>query len=106
MLNLLCTHAPPHPFGGATAMTIKLVFPWRKSEPKYRKAMGEAPHVTRPDLDNLAKLIIDACVDARFLESDQLIHRLTMEKSWGDEVGITITVENDEEEDLNKFGVK
>jgi len=96
LLNLLCSHAPPRPFEGATCVTVKLVFPWRKSEPKYKREMGEIPHVTRPDLDNLAKLILDAAVDARFLASDQIIHKLVMTKSWGDEVGITITMENDE----------
>ena len=94
LLNLLCCHAPPKPFDGATSVTVDLVFPWRKSEPKKNKALGRIPMTTKPDLDNLAKLLLDALCEANFLTRDQLIYKLTMEKSWGDEVGITITMED------------
>ena len=97
LLVLLCANAPRQPFDGATEVKVDMVFPWRKSEPKYRKEKGKVPMTTKPDLDNLAKLLLDVMVDARYLTSDQIISKLTMEKSWGDEVGITIQLENCDE---------
>ena len=96
LLVMLCANAPPQPFDGATAVSVDMVFPWRKCEPKYRKEKGRVPMTTKPDLDNLAKLVLDVLVDARYLTSDQIISKLAMRKSWGDEVGITIELENDD----------
>ncbi len=92
LLTLLLCHAPKHSFEGPTEVEVKLVFPWRKSEPKKNKALGIMPMVTKPDLDNLSKMIVDSMADANwFAGGDQQVHLLTLSKWWGDEVGITIT---------------
>ena len=92
LLTLLLCHAPKHSFEGPTEVEVKLVFPWRKSEPKKNKALGIMPMVTKPDLDNLSKMIVDSMSDANwFAGGDQQVHLLTLSKWWGDEVGITIT---------------
>ena len=92
LLNLLLCHAPKSSFEGPTEVEVKLVFPWRKSEPKKNKALGIMPMVTKPDLDNLSKMIGDSMADANwFAGGDQQVHLLTLSKWWGDEVGITIT---------------
>ena len=91
LLALLCYNSPPLPFTGPTEVNIKLVFPWRKSEPKKNKALGIIPMTTKPDLDNLSKMIVDSMADANwFSGGDQQVHLLTLSKWWGDEVGITI----------------
>ena len=96
LLNLLCSHSPSRPFEGATKVEVDLVFPWRKSEPKYKKALGRVPMTTKPDLDNLSKMILDSLAEANFFAGgDQQVNKLTLEKSWGDEVGITIVLEDE-----------
>ena len=96
LLNLLCSHSPSRPFEGATKVEVDLVFPWRKSEPKYKKALGRVPMPTKPDLDNLSKMILDSLAEANFFAGgDQQVNKLTLEKSWGDEVGITIVLEDE-----------
>ena len=92
LLPLLLCHAPKRSFEGPTEVEVKLVFPWRKSEPKKNRALGIMPMVTKPDLDNLSKMIVDSMADANwFSGGDQQVHLLTLSKWWGDEVGITIT---------------
>ena len=96
LLNLLCSHSPSRPFEGATKVEVDLVFPWRKSEPKYKKALGRVPMTTKPDLDNLSKMILASLAEANFFAGgDQQVNKLTLEKSWGDEVGITIVLEDE-----------
>ena len=68
------------------------MFPWRKSESKKRRALGEVPMTTKPDLDNLSKMILDSMAEANWFDGgDQQVHKLSLSKWWGDDVGITIT---------------
>lgn len=51
---------------------------------KPKRFAGE-PKATRPDLDNLGKLVIDAIAkDGRFFADDAQIYRLTLEKWYGE----------------------
>ena len=93
LLILLMEHSPPEPFDGALAVRVKFVYPWRKSEPKYRRELGEVPMTSRPDLDNLLKVFLDQMQTARFfLRGDSQLAEITASKSWGDlpriEVGL------------------
>ena len=98
LLNLLCSHSPPKPFTGATKVEVVLVFPWRKSEAKKRRRLGIIPMTTKPDLDNLSKMILDSMAEANwFLGGDQQVYDLTLRKWWGDEVGITIITTGENE---------
>ena len=92
LLNLLCWERPKQPFDCAVEVEVIIVFPWRKSESKKNRALGSMPMTTKPDLDNYAKLLLDAMCEANYLTRDQLIYKLTMSKSWGDDVGITIRI--------------
>ena len=104
LLTLLLYHAPKRSFEGPTEVEVKLVFPWRKSEPKKNKALGIMPMVTKPDLDNLSKMIVDSMADANwFAGGDQQVHLLTLSKWWGDEVGITITTKGNNGAEQDKL---
>ena len=104
LLTLLLCHAPKRSFEGPTEVEVKLVFPWRKSEPKKNKALGIMPMVTKPDLDNLSKMIVDSMADANwFAGGDQQVHLLTLSKWWGDEVGITITTKGNNGTEQDKL---
>jgi len=98
LLNLLCSHSPPKPFRGATKVEVVLIFPWRKSEAKKRRRLGIIPMITKPDLDNLSKMILDSMAEANWFEGgDQQVYDLTLRKWWGDEVGITIITTGENE---------
>jgi Holliday junction resolvase RusA-like endonuclease len=78
---------------GPVALSVRFVFPWRKSESKARRALGIVPCDTRPDCDNMVKLVADVLTHLRFYQDDGQIAKLHVEKAWGDEVGITITIQ-------------
>ena len=48
--------------------------------------------------DNLSKMILDSMAEANWFEGgDQQVYDLTLRKWWGDEVGITIVTEGENE---------
>ena len=99
LVQLLMAHAPEKPLEGPLRVSILVVWPWRKSEPKYRKALRAAPHFVKPDLDNYAKLLLDALADAAFFATgDQQVSHLNLSKAWADHPGIHFTIEPDETE--------
>jgi Holliday junction resolvase RusA-like endonuclease len=49
-----------------------------------------APALPRPDVDNVAKAVLDALQDA--LGDDTRVARLMIEKGWGSEGCTTVTV--------------
>ena len=72
------------PFGGPVAVRLRLCWPYRRTERKRVVASGrEVWHAVRPDLDNLAKGILDTLTAARVWGDDGQIARLVLEKSWG-----------------------
>jgi Holliday junction resolvase RusA-like endonuclease len=92
-LTVLCSrHAPEEPMTGPLVLKIDFVFPWRKSEPKRRLALGIVPHTSKPDASNIIKMIEDVLTRLRFWEDDSQVSDLRVTKSWGDEVGIRVTV--------------
>ena len=96
LVQLMMEHAPEKPLEGPLRVSILVVWPWRKSEPKYRKALRAAPHDRKPDVDNYAKLLLDAGPDAAFWISDAQISTLNISKAWADTPGIWFTIEQEE----------
>lgn len=79
-------HAPLTPMTGPIELTVFLT--WQ------RKAVKTAePKTTRPDLDNCAKLLLDAMTKAGYWKDDAQICRVTMEKFQGPEGGVYIKVQ-------------
>jgi Holliday junction resolvase RusA-like endonuclease len=93
LLTLCMPYAPPEPLQGPLALSVDFVFPWRKSESKRRAAMGLLPCDTRPDCDNLVKLVGDVLTKLRFYGDDGQIADLHVRKFWGDRVGIRVGIE-------------
>jgi Holliday junction resolvase RusA-like endonuclease len=92
LLALCAQHAPSDPLQGPLRLDVQFVFPWRKSETKRRRALGIIPCDTRPDCDNLVKLVADVLTKLRFYGDDGQIADLSVSKAWGDRVGITINI--------------
>ncbi len=93
LLTLCQPYAPDAPLKGPLALSVKFVFPWRKSETKTNRARGILPCDTRPDCDNLVKLVADVLTKLRFYDDDGQIADLHVLKGWGDKVGISVSLQ-------------
>jgi Holliday junction resolvase RusA-like endonuclease len=49
-----------------------------------------APRLPRPDVDNVAKAVLDALQDV--MGDDAMVARLVVEKSWGAEARTTVRI--------------
>jgi Holliday junction resolvase RusA-like endonuclease len=72
------------PLTGAIRLQIEFYMPIPASASKARKAsLLNRPHVGRPDLDNLAKLVLDGCNGVVYADDGQ-IALLHVTKWWSD----------------------
>ena len=76
-------HAPAEPFPGP--LRVALLWTWPGND--------VAPKATRPDLDNLAKLALDAMTAAGYWRDDSQVAELTTAKFTGPIPGLAVTVE-------------
>lgn len=65
-------HRPPSPFRGPVRVAMSLLWPSRNGT--------TAPKSTRPDLDNLSKLILDAMTKAGYWHDDAQVADLHVKK--------------------------
>jgi Holliday junction resolvase RusA-like endonuclease len=56
--------------------------------PSKDKDRHGQPHTSRPDADNLAKLVLDAAMRVGLIGDDSCVARLLVMKSWSDEPGL------------------
>ena len=91
-LVLCAPHKPESPFTCPVRLEVDFVFPWRKSEPSWRVALGHAPMTTKPDLSNAIKSLEDCLTKLGFWNDDGQVSDLHITKAWGDKVGISVSV--------------
>lgn len=92
---LLMTGKPKQPFPQESPLKVEiaLYFPYRKSEKKSVVRLGlPVPHKARPDVDNLAKFILDSMTRCGFWGDDGQIYDLTIRKFYSAETGIRILI--------------
>lgn len=91
--TLLQPYVPATPMLGAVSLDVVMVYPHRKATPKRDKAK-RIPKVSKPDAGNAAKHLEDILVRMRFIDDDQAVSRLSVEKWHGpaDQVGIGIEI--------------
>lgn len=83
-------------FEGALQAHIYCYFPIPKSKPKkFREGakMGTVVHISRPDCDNLAKSILDACNQVLYKDDSQ-ISSLHVYKLYAEIPKTVVTIEN------------
>jgi len=71
-------------------VVIDAVFVRPKSHLKKSGVRPDAPVLPRPDVDNIAKAVLDALQDV--MGDDTLVARLVVEKSYGTEARTTVRI--------------
>ena len=86
-MSALYPHAPADEMKGPIRLTVKWLFPMtKKSEDGQYK-------ISKPDLDNLMKLLKDCMTDLAFWKDDAQVASLVTEKFYAKQVGIYVKAE-------------
>ena len=80
-------HRPPEPIKEAVALTVNFYYPVKKPH-----KCGE-PKVTRPDTDNLIKLVKDVMTDLGYWVDDSQIVCEHVTKSYSDPSGVRVRIQ-------------
>ena len=83
------------PFAGPVAVEIVAYWPLPKTRPawctkerwKDRAATLGISYATKPDADNVAKIVLDAMVEAGILEDDRFVVQLSISKHCAPDTG-------------------
>ena len=75
---------------GPASIIIDAVFARPKSHLNKRGVKPTAPALPRPDVDNVAKAVLDALQDV--MGDDTNVGRLLVEKTWGTEGRTTVRI--------------
>lgn len=86
-LSLLAQHVPPNMYTEAVRLTVKWCFP------RIKKSYNGQYKTTKPDTDNLQKLLKDCMTKLGYWKDDALVASEIVEKFWADTVGIYIRIE-------------
>lgn len=83
---------------GDGALTVKMQFRFSQggdpmAKPKAHKQTGK-PHTSKPDADNLAKLVLDVMTRSGVIKDDMMVSSLTIDKVWSKnrDCGVTVHV--------------
>ncbi len=86
-MSLLNRHKPPDKLQGALRLTVKWCFP------RIKGSNNGQYKTTKPDTDNLQKLLKDCMTDLGYWQDDAQVASEIVEKFWADTVGIYVKVE-------------
>lgn len=94
LTDLLRPHQPAMLVPAPVALSVDFTWPWRAGTPKRVKAAYvRVPKTTKPDLDNLLKVLTDRLAALRFIPSeDGAVAEVHARKFWGATPGICITL--------------
>ena len=96
--DALLPYVPAEPIKGKPILlTVQWMFPWPKSARKHEPGQ-QRYKITRPDADNLNKLLKDVMTDMGFWKDDALICSEQVLKLYDDEPGIWIFYREMEED--------
>jgi len=91
--DALLPYVPEEPIEGKPIrLYVGWLFPYPKSAKKHKPGYGRWK-ITRPDTDNLNKMLKDVMTDMGFWKDDALICSEMVEKSYEEEPGIYITID-------------
>ena len=78
------------PTGEPLDVVIDAVWERPKSHLLKKGVKATAPKLPRPDVDNVAKAVLDSLQDV--MGDDTMVARLVVEKSWGAEARTTVRI--------------
>jgi Holliday junction resolvase RusA-like endonuclease len=88
--DALLPYVPAEPIEGEPiSLWVCWMFPYPKSAKKHQPGSSRAK-ITRPDGDNLNKMLKDVMTDMGFWKDDALIYAELVQKVYSDEPGIMI----------------
>ena len=90
-LSLFMEHAPAQPLDGPLSIMLEFHFPLKKTERKVDKDRGWVFRDTRPDIENLTKLFIDA-IAPRYFVDDARICEMTIRKYRAQQTGVRLQI--------------
>lgn len=84
----LSKHAPKNPITHPLLVHVKWLYPagTKHENGEYKE--------TKPDLDNLSKMLLDVMTKLHFWKDDSLIVGLVLEKFWAATPGIYISIDS------------
>lgn len=90
-------HCPAAPLSGPLRLDVRFVMAIPKSTSRrmWEALMGR-PHVKKPDLDNLLKLVKDA-LNGTFWIDDSQVYDVTATKVYGEHPGTMVAIRPDHE---------
>lgn len=86
-MSLLSSHKPDQKISGPIRLTVKWLFPMTQ------KSINGQYKTSKPDTDNLNKLLKDCMTELGFWNDDAQVASEIIEKFWADNVGIYVKVE-------------
>lgn len=87
LMAYLIAHKPDRPYETGVRLVVKWLFP------KGRHRDGEYK-ITRPDTDNLNKLLKDCMTECGFWKDDALVASEICEKFWAETSGIYVRIDS------------
>jgi Holliday junction resolvase RusA-like endonuclease len=85
---------------GFIAVKIDFYYKHTQESERYARKMGADIVIknTRPDLDNLAKSVLDCLVDAGVIKDDGQIYYLALRKYYASEAKVIVDISSDSED--------
>lgn len=91
LAGLLRHSTPTAPFGGPLRLTVTFCMPIPKR--RHEGQRDGAPHASRPDIDNLAKLVLDVLSRLRWWHDDAQVSELRAGKFYGERPGVHVRID-------------
>lgn len=86
-------HRPPQPLEGPVKMTIIITWPHTQRSRKQNLGLP-VPKITRPDGDNLIKMIKDVMTLLSYWKDDAQVYSETVERWHGEIPGVAVKIKN------------
>lgn len=84
--SYLCHHIPEKPIDGAVGVAVTFVY--HTTNTKRLMGCGYVYKSTKPDVDNLAKLLLDVMTECGYWQDDGQVANLNLSKFWAENVAI------------------
>ena len=87
LISYLAGYRPEAPYEAAIMLAVKWCFPitGKHHDGEYR--------ATKPDTDNLQKMLKDVMTDLHFWKDDALVSMEVVEKFWAERPGLYVAIE-------------